>query len=135
MSAPRNFPCVLLVVLHVSILSLVISSSAAIVRLLCRISVKRQHLWQKGTISCLLCSAVSCGMLAQVLLALSQFVIVDSPLFLCTHAAFWRGTFEAAPRWRWGRRRGRNLVRCERHQNAQLLESSFLTCCSRLVPF
>ena len=42
-----------------SILSLVISSSAAIVPLLCRKSVKCQHPWQKATSSRLLCSAVS----------------------------------------------------------------------------
>ena len=48
--------------------------------------------------------------------------------------ALWRGTFEAAPQW-WRRRgRGRNLSRRERRQNAQFLESTFLTCCSRLVP-
>ena len=34
--------------------------------------------------------------------------------FSCTNAAFWRDTFEAAPRWRQGRGRGRNLSRCER---------------------
>ena len=56
------------------------------------------------------------------------------PPSLCTHAAFWRGTFEAATRWRWGRGRGRNLSRHERRQNAQLLESTFLAFCSRLVP-
>jgi len=46
--------------------------------LLCRKSVKCQHPWQKATSSRLLCSAVSCGILAQVLLALPQFVIVGS---------------------------------------------------------
>ena len=77
-SAPRNLPCVPLAVLYASILSLVISSSAAIVPLLCWKSVKCQHPWQKATSSRLLCSAVSCGILAQVLLALPQFVIVGS---------------------------------------------------------
>jgi len=48
--------------------------------------------------------------------------------------SLWRGKFEAAPRWRRGRGRGRNLSRRERLQNAQLLESKFLTCSSRLVP-
>ena len=43
-----------------------------------RKSVKRQHPWQKATSSRLLCSAVSCGILAQVLLAFPQFVIVGS---------------------------------------------------------
>jgi len=57
---------------------LVITSSAAIVPLLCRKSAKCQHPWQKATSSRLLCSAVSCGILAQVLLALPQFVIVGS---------------------------------------------------------
>ena len=56
------------------------------------------------------------------------------PPSLCTHAAFWRGSFEAAPRWRRGRGRGWNLSRRKRRQNAQLLESTFLTCCHRLVP-
>jgi len=70
---PRHKPCVKLAVLHASILSLVISSSASIVLLLCRKSVKCQHPWQKATSSRLLCSAVSCGILAQVLLALLQF--------------------------------------------------------------
>jgi len=55
-------------------------------------------------------------------------------LSLCTHAAFWQGTFEAAPQWHRGRRRERNLDRRERCQNAQLFESTFLTCYSRLVP-
>jgi len=77
-SAPRNLPCMPLAVLCASILSLVISSSADIVPLLCRNYVKCQHPWQKATSSRLLCSAVSCGILAQVLLALPQFVIVDS---------------------------------------------------------
>ena len=77
-SAPRNLLCVPLAVLCASILSLIISSSAAIVPLLCRKSVKCQHPWQKATSSRLLCSAVSCGILAQVLLALPQFVIVGS---------------------------------------------------------
>jgi len=77
-SAPRNLPCVPLAVLCASILSLVISSSTAIVLLLCQKSVKCQHLWQKATSSRLLCSAVSGGILAQVLLALAQFVIVCS---------------------------------------------------------
>jgi len=36
------------------------------------------HPWQKATSSRLLCSAVSCGIIAQVLLALPQFVIVGS---------------------------------------------------------
>jgi len=54
------------VVLHAWILSLVISPSGAVVPLLCRKSVKRQRLWQKATISCLLCSAVSCGMLQHI---------------------------------------------------------------------
>jgi len=40
--------------------------------------MKRQHPWQQATSSRLLCSAVSCGMLVQVLLALAQFVIVGS---------------------------------------------------------
>jgi len=77
-SAPRNLPCVPLAILCASILSLVISSSAAIVPLLCRKSVKCQHPWQKATSSRLLCSAVSCRILAQVLLALPQFIIVGS---------------------------------------------------------
>ena len=71
-------PCVPLVVLYLSILSLVISSSAATVPLLCRKSVKCQHPWQETTSSRLLCSAVSREILAQVLLALPQFVIVGS---------------------------------------------------------
>ena len=75
---PRNLPCVPLAVLHASILSLVISSSTAIVPLLRQISVKRQHPWQQATSSLLLCSAVSCRMLAKVLLVLAQFVIVGS---------------------------------------------------------
>ena len=33
-----------------------------------------------------------------------------------------------------GTGRGQNLSRCERRQDAQLLESTFLTCCLRLVP-
>jgi len=70
---PASVP---LAVLCASILSLVISSSSAVVPLLCRKSVKYQHPWQKATSSRLLCSAVSCGILAQVLLALPQFVIV-----------------------------------------------------------
>ena len=60
----------------------------------------------------------SCGLLAQVLLALPQFVIGCSdsltPPSVCTHTAFWRGTFEAAPQWRRGWGRGRNLGRRER---------------------
>jgi len=59
--------------LHALILSLVISSSASIVLLLCRKSVKCQHPWHKATSSLLLCLAVSCRILAQVLLALLQF--------------------------------------------------------------
>ena len=77
-SAPRNLPCVPNAVLCALISSLVIRSSAAIFPLLCRKSVKRQHPWQKATSSRLLCSAVSCGILAQVLLALPQFVMVGS---------------------------------------------------------
>jgi len=130
-SAPHNLPCVSQAVLCASILSLVISSSAAIVPLLARKSVKCQHHWQKATSSRLLCSAVSFGILAQVLLALPQWL---RPPSSCTNAAFRRDTFEAAPRWRRGRGRGRNLNRRERRQNAQLLESTFLTCCRRLVP-
>ena len=52
---------------------------------------------------------------------------------LYTHAAFWQGTFETAARWRQGRGRGWNLSRRERRQDTQFLESTFLTCCSRLV--
>jgi len=70
-------------VLHASILSFVISSTAAIVHLLCRKFVKCQHPWQKTTSSHLLCSAASCGMLAQVLLTLLQFVIVGSGRHHC----------------------------------------------------
>ena len=36
------------------------------------------------------------------------------PQSLCTNAAFWRDTFEAAPRWWRGLGRGRNLSRCDR---------------------
>jgi len=50
----------------------------AIVPFSCRKSVKCQHPWQKATSSGLLRSAVSCGILAQVLLALPQFIIVGS---------------------------------------------------------
>jgi len=125
----RNLPCVPLAVLYASILSLVVVFSAAIVdaivSLLRQKSAKCQHPWQMATSSRLLCLVVSCGILAQVLLALPQF---------CTHAAFWRGTFEAAPRWQRGRGRGPNLSRRERRQNAQLLEFTFLVCCSWLVP-
>jgi len=62
-------------------LSLIISSIAAIVPWLCRKSVKCQHPWQKATsfrlflLGCVL--AVS-WILAQVLLAWPQFVIVGS---------------------------------------------------------
>ena len=77
-SAPYNLPCVPPGVLCASISSLVISTGATIVPLLCRKSVKCQHPWQKATSSRLLCSAVSCEILAQVLLALPQFVIVGS---------------------------------------------------------
>jgi len=77
-NVPRNLECVPLAILHVTILGLVINSSAAIAPILRRKSVKRQHPWQKATSFRLLCSAVSCGMLAQVLLALPQFVIVGS---------------------------------------------------------
>jgi len=72
-----------LAVLYALILSLVISSSTAIVLLLCRKSVKCQHPRQKATSSRLLGSAVSCGILAQVLLALPQFLIVGSGRRLC----------------------------------------------------
>jgi len=84
-SAQRNLPCMPLAVLYALILSLVISSSTAIVLLLCRKleSVKYQHPWQKATSSRLLGSAVSCGILAQVLLALPHFVIVGSGRRLC----------------------------------------------------
>jgi len=60
---------------------LVIGSSAAVIVPLSwqkYVTVKRQHSWQKPTSSRLLCSAMSCGMLAQVLLALRQFVIKGS---------------------------------------------------------
>jgi len=53
-------------------------SGLVIVPLSCQKSVKCQHLWQKATSSRLLCSAVSSGILAQVLLALPLFVIVCS---------------------------------------------------------
>jgi len=52
----------------------------------------------------------------------------------CTKAAFWRDTFEAAPRWRRGWGRGWNLSRREQRKNLQLLESIFPTCCCQLVP-
>jgi len=48
------------------------------VLLLYQKSVKRQHPLQKATSSRLLCLAASCGMLAQFLLALPQFVILGS---------------------------------------------------------
>jgi len=46
--------------------------------LLCWKSVKCQHPWKKATSPRLFCSALSCGILAQVLLALPQLVIVGS---------------------------------------------------------
>ena len=113
-------------------LSLVISSSA-ILPLLCQKSVKCQHPWQKATSSRLLCSA-----LRDTYTGLAGIVPIRHRrlrlLSLCTHAAFWRGTFETAPRWRQRRGRGRNLSTRERRQNEQLLKSTFLACCSRLVP-
>jgi len=73
--------------------------------------------------------------LEQVLLTLPQFIITRlKPTSLCTNAAFWRGIFEAAPRFQRGWRRGQNPSRRERRQNAQLFESTFLTSCSWLVP-
>ena len=133
MSAPRNLPCVPLAVLCASILSLFISSSAAIVPLLCRKSVKCQHPWQKATSSCLLCSAVSCGILAQILLALPQFVIVGSGRHLCAPTQPSDEGHLRQHHWWWGQGRGQNLSKREQRQNAQLLKSAFLTCCSRPV--
>jgi len=134
--APRNLPCVPLAVLCASILSLVISSSAAIVTLICRKSVKCQHLWQKASSSRLLCSAVSCGILAQVLLALPQSVIVGSGRRprARTQPSGETHLTQPRPRWRRARGRGRNLSRCERRYIAQLLKSTFLIRCRRLVP-
>jgi len=58
------------------------SSAPALLLFLCCAGnwVKCQHPWQKATSSRLLCSAVSCGILAQVKLALLQVVIVGSGL-------------------------------------------------------
>ena len=141
MSAPCNLPCVPLAILYASILSLVISSSVAIVPLLCQKSVKCQHPWQKATSFRLLCSAVSCGILAQVLLALPQFVIVGSG---CQFGAPTQSSSKGHLRQHHddcgdgGECRtsvGVSNVRThEQLQNSQLLESTFLTCCSRLVP-
>ena len=130
MSAPRNLPCVPLAVLFASNWSLVIRSSGAIVPLFCRKSVKCQHPWQKAISSRLLCSAVSCGRPAQVLLALPQFQIVGSGRRLCAPT---QPSGEGHSRQQ-GRGRRRNLSRPERRQNAQFLESTFLTYSSRLVP-
>jgi len=91
-SAPRNLPCVPLAVLCASILSLVISSRAAIVSLLCWKPVKCQHPWQKETSSRPLCLAVSCGILAQVLLALPEFVSVGSDRRPCARTQLSGGT-------------------------------------------
>jgi len=123
-SAPRNLPCVPLAVLHASILSLVISSSAAIVPLLWGKSVKCQHRWpwQKANSFRLLCSAVTvlwdaCTSLARIAPVLHHRLRLPS---LCIHAALWWRTFEAAPRRRRKRRRGRNFRRRSRllSQNA-----------------
>jgi len=82
-SAQLRLPYVPLTVLFVSILSFVISSSVAIVPLLCRKSdtQKCEHPSQKAISSCLLCSAVSFGLFARILLALPQFVIIS--LYRC----------------------------------------------------
>lgn len=86
MSAQHRLPYVPLAVLFVSILSFVISSSVAIVPLLCQKSVtqKCEHPSQKAISYCLLCSAVSCGLFARILLALPQFVIIS--LYRCPFA-------------------------------------------------
>ena len=83
----------------------------------------------------MLCMAMSYGMLAQVLLVAPickghrRFRLPYS----CTYAALWLETFEAVTMA--GVRRGRrDLRRCETRQYAQLLDFTFFTCCSRLLP-
>jgi len=100
-SVPCNLPCVPLDVLWTSILSLVISSNAAIVPLLCLKSVKYQYPYKKAITSCLLFSAVSCGILVQVFLAhpnsssqTRDAVLVHEHILLTRH--IWGSTTMAA---------------------------------------
>jgi len=100
-------------------------------------SVKCQHPWQKPTISCLLWLAVSCGILHAYLHRscshCPNFVIVGSGRSPCapTQPSGEEHLRQYHDNFRDGGQSGtsRGVI-----NNEQVLESSFITCCSWLVP-